>query len=467
MRLIGWLPGLLLLALPLQVCAEVYKAPSPEPTDEETLILEFMNRYRADPKADAARMMPKPGQKMFGWVQVDWQMFKKEVEALKPSPPLVFNLKLLDAARKHSFYMIHNGLGHVEQPGKKGFTGKSFGDRCKAAGYRGAGAENCFKDARGAWVSHAGFVVDFGKGGPGGMQPGRGHRMNMINPRFKEVGCSAVPHGGRFSVTHNFGSSGPRFVGGVVYVDKNGNNFYDPGEGRGGIKVVGSDGSSTTTWRSGAYSLRLKGTKAITVKMEGAGQSTSKALDAGKSNVKFDWIIPQEAELKLADQLLAKLDKIDNKDLSNKKYYRALVELYMGAAHLGLDAGRRKRIDDLVKDVGPKLEAAQQKVRDGLQNLDMKTWPKMLREVRKPFSGTAADAWFKEAEMVGNAKAGAENFKARCEATKVRQNVKNQFLKSLEMAPKALKISYFRSQMEAIVAEVRGLVMPQRGGMRR
>mgnify|MGYP000082086260 CR=1 FL=1 len=33
--------------------------------------------------------------------------------------------------------MIHNGLTHVEEPGKKGFVAASFGDRCKAAGYKG------------------------------------------------------------------------------------------------------------------------------------------------------------------------------------------------------------------------------------------------------------------------------------------------------------------------------------------
>ena len=54
---------------------------------------------------------------------VDWKMFREEMKRLKPMPPLVFNLELLDSARKHSYYMVHNGLGHTEEAGKKGFTG--------------------------------------------------------------------------------------------------------------------------------------------------------------------------------------------------------------------------------------------------------------------------------------------------------------------------------------------------------
>jgi len=126
--------------------AEVYEAPSPTPTVEETLILEFINRARADPAAEGERILASdirvPG-------DVDKAMFAQEMREIKPAPPLVFNLQLLDAARKHAHYMVLNEQGHGQVEGRPGFTGKSMSDRIKGAGYRGgAMAENAFRSAR-------------------------------------------------------------------------------------------------------------------------------------------------------------------------------------------------------------------------------------------------------------------------------------------------------------------------------
>ena len=126
------------------LAAEVYQAPSPEPTPAETLILELMNRFRADPKAEAEWIVKTyaQGDKVMG---ADAKLFQEECSQLKAMPPLVFNLNLLDSARKHSYYMNFNGLTHVEEAGKRGFTGVGFGDRAKAAGYDGfAAGENAF-----------------------------------------------------------------------------------------------------------------------------------------------------------------------------------------------------------------------------------------------------------------------------------------------------------------------------------
>jgi hypothetical protein len=135
---------LALLALPLgaQDSKGPYEAPDREPTPEETLIVELMNRFRANPSAEADLIAP-PG-KSGG--SVDWKMFRDEMKQLKPMPPVVFNLDLLDAARKHSYYMIHNGLTHDEVAGKVGFYGASPGERIKLSGFKGGGwAENAFR----------------------------------------------------------------------------------------------------------------------------------------------------------------------------------------------------------------------------------------------------------------------------------------------------------------------------------
>ena len=209
-----------------------HQAPYPEPTAEEVAILDYMNRFRADPSGEADRINSASDLPGFFWKGVDRAMFTAEVKALKPAPPLVFDLQALKAARQHAHYMIVNNiLTHVQKAGSPGFTGKSFSDRMKVAQFKGSpGGENAFRDAGNAWQSHAGFIIDFGPGGPGGMQKGRGHRRNMISTNFNVVGPSALPHSNRFSVVHNFGKVKGRFVGGVIYTDRNKNGAFDPGE---------------------------------------------------------------------------------------------------------------------------------------------------------------------------------------------------------------------------------------------
>ena len=230
-----------------------YQPPSPEPTPWETLILEYINRCRANPAADAERCIAT--KRVPGSVDVD--MFRREMNAEKPAPPMFFDLSLLKAARAHSYYQIVNEQTHTETEGKPGFTGVTPSDRVRAAGFTGGSAENIFRDARDPWYSHAGFVVDWGEG-PGGMQPGRGHRRNILNPSYRVAGCGAVAHQGTktFAVTHNFSTIRKRLAGGVIIRDVNRNGFYDLGEGVGGVTISVGD-EKLKSWSSGAYAIEI------------------------------------------------------------------------------------------------------------------------------------------------------------------------------------------------------------------
>jgi uncharacterized protein YkwD len=186
MRIAMAVPTLLLVAFSRpQDSGRVYQAPDPEPTPEETLALEHMNAMRANPAPFAERIAAYAKTDSTGqWNLVDWKMFMDEIRALKPAPPLVFNLDLLDAARKHSHYItLNDQLGHDETPSKPGFTGARPADRVAAAGYAGLfSAENAGTGHRNGWDSHCRFIIDAGPGGTGGMQPERGHRRNMMSP---------------------------------------------------------------------------------------------------------------------------------------------------------------------------------------------------------------------------------------------------------------------------------------------
>ena len=421
-----------------------YEPPDREPTPEETLIVELMNRFRANPSAEADLIAP-PGKTGGG---VDWKMFRDEMKALKPMPPIVFNLDLLDAARKHSYYMIHNGLTHDETPGKTGFYGAGPADRIKSSGYKGGGwAENAFAGSSGALDSHNGFLVDAGAG-PGGMQPERGHRKNMI-AGYREVGPGGVPTGRGLSVTHDFGSRDVRMAGGVVYIDVNANSFYDVGEGLGQVTVASSDGGAVTTWKSGAYVLDLKGQKDVTLTAYLGGEKFSKAFASGKDNVKFDWAVPKEIPLKAADKLIDAADKAKE----TPKAFASLIALYVGSRNLYMDAERKTRVQELTKEVGAALEAAEKTVGDALKDPEAAGLKKLIDEARKPYKGTDADAWFVDAETIAKLKRGVANFAK----TKPDDKQKGQFVTALEAEGARLKTLHFKAELSGLISKVKGL----------
>jgi len=439
------LAGLMALPLPaLQQGKGPYEPPDREPTPEETLILEFLNRFRTDPVAEADLIAP-PSRKGEG---VDWKMFHDEMKQLKPMPPMVMNLDLLDAARKHSYYMILNGLTHDEVPGKAGFYGASPADRIKQSGFKGGGwAENAFAGSGGPYDSHQGFIVDAGAG-PGGMQPTRGHRKNMMSA-MREIGPGGVPTGRGLSVTHDFGSRDVRMAGGVVYIDANGNNFYDIGEGVGQVTISSSDGGSITTWKSGGYTLDLKGQRDVVLTAYMGGEKHTKTFPAGKDNVKFDWIVPKEIPLKAADRLLEAAEKAKD----TPKEFAALIALHLGAQSLYLDADRKKRVRELTQEAGALLDLAQNAVSEALKDPEGGSLKKVLEEERKPFKGTEADAWFQDAETIAKLKRGVANF----QKTKPADKEKKDFVSALEAEGARIRTLHFKAELSSLISKVKSL----------
>ncbi|MFO0747078.1 MAG: CAP domain-containing protein [Myxococcota bacterium] len=282
-----------LAAAPAALAEEVYNPPDPEPSPEETLLLEYVNRLRADPAKEGARVKADPGahgEKR----ELDWDLFLQEMAAAKPAPPLVMNLKLLLAARRHAYYLaVNDKRGHLEENELSGFTGEKMPERVVEAGYRWiAWYENVYA-APDPWAVHAGFVADFNRKSPSGMLEGRGHRVNMLRPELREVGTGRFARERDFIFCEGFGDrkDAVRLAGGVVYVDKDGDGFYSLGEGVGGVVVSASDGTSTKTWKSGGWALELKGKDAVTVTFTRGAKSKKVDVPAGKDNAKVDWVI--------------------------------------------------------------------------------------------------------------------------------------------------------------------------------
>lgn len=183
-----------------------------------------------------------------------------------PKQPLAINPYITDAARTYARYLIdHDVFSHDAD-------GRQVNQRMQAAGYplnapslasENAGLSSVIgygTEVNSVNLHFQSFFVDSTIGG-------RWHRLNMMNPDFKEVGSGAAAgiwQGfNAFVSVQNFGTSGyDTFLTGVAYTDASGDNFYTPGEQMGGVTVTAireSDGAlfATTTWSSGGYSMAL------------------------------------------------------------------------------------------------------------------------------------------------------------------------------------------------------------------
>lgn len=274
-----------------------------EPTDEEQLYLEYMNRARANPPAEGSRLAFTDDARVRSAIEffsVNTNALVLAFNAITPAPPLAFNERLIAAARGHSRDMFTNAFqGHV------GSDGRTLGQRVTAAGYSYSTlSENVFSYAEGVWHGHAGFEIDWGAG-PDGMQSPPGHRNAIHNPAFREVGVGIVNgvntvggnEVGPQLVTQDFGTaigSAP-FITGVVYYDINGNNFYDIGEGV-RLLIAAAGGSVAVSARSGGYALRSgNGTHTVTFYRDSATafpQTTRTVTISGGASAKLDLVLP-------------------------------------------------------------------------------------------------------------------------------------------------------------------------------
>ncbi|MFO7900670.1 MAG: SdrD B-like domain-containing protein [Planctomycetota bacterium] len=272
------------------------------PTNHDQYMLELVNRARANPTAEVVRFSDPA--LWDGDPDLNESLAPNQISTA-PKQPLAFNLYLIDAARDHSQWLLdHNAFSHT------GAGGSSPGDRMEAAGYTFEGnwgwAENIGWKGTTGTVDVTQFVYEiegnlFGDAG----YPGAGHRENLLAPDMREIGIGAVE--GVFTddgtdynsvmVTQDFAYAGTdNFLTGVVYTDGDGDEFYSPGEGLGGVTVSAvrwSDGATynTTTWSTGGYTVASipAGTYDVTASGGGFGPATAYGVAVGSQNVKQDF----------------------------------------------------------------------------------------------------------------------------------------------------------------------------------
>ncbi len=233
-------------------------------TDREQLLLELVNRARANPTGEAAR---------YG-IDLNLDLDEGTITP-EPKQPLAPNQDLTDAARLHSLDMLEREFFAHDNP-----EGLTPTDRATAQGYPGSAGENIAWYGRSRFIDRDAEVYSRHEA----LFLSESHRTNMLNGGWRELG-NGIEYGlyeqlVSIMVTENFGTQNSEyFVTGIVYTDKvERDNFYTMGEGIGSVKITATrsrDGltRSTTTGAAGGYGLQVP-TGVYTVTAEGPGISS-------------------------------------------------------------------------------------------------------------------------------------------------------------------------------------------------
>lgn len=221
-----------------------------QPTAQEVLVIELINRARFDPTAEATR---------YG-IGLNDGINGTQITPTR-KPPVTVNLLITDAARVHSQWMLDNDIFAHEGPNNNSPT-----DRMRAAGYTFTGSWTNGENI--AWAGTTGSTINLTQYAlvhHEGLFKSAGHRVNILNKDFREIGVGQQ-QGYFFTdgknylssmLTEDFATSGNSyFLTGVVYADTNNNQFYDVGEGLDGI-TINTNGKAYPVYSTGAYSIPL------------------------------------------------------------------------------------------------------------------------------------------------------------------------------------------------------------------
>lgn len=304
------------------------------PTNEEQYMLQLINRARANPPAEAARIVAltrTDSTLQSATAGLDLSAFVQQASSVPSLPPLAFNTRLIAAARDHdatilaqndqvhapSGFLVSGAGGLVAGDGQvyypTGQSSWSTGENVFA--YSGNVHSSVLKDYVDYY--HEGLLIDWGNAGFGHLKnilgPGPGEAKAAGTLPYSEIGIGlaygnptlpppANPENpanrglnvGPVILTQEFAwRSDVAFLTGAVYSDADSNSFYTPGEGLGGVSIraVGLDGEgtfATQTWGSGGYSLALP-PGIYTVTASGPTASTrTQFITIGQDNVGWD-----------------------------------------------------------------------------------------------------------------------------------------------------------------------------------
>jgi hypothetical protein len=269
------------------------------PDGNEQQFLWLVNRARSDPAQEGiwlATMDDSDVAAARDFFSVNESVLQSEFAGYAAKPPAAFDVRLYEAARAHSDYLISiDGQNHNNQI-----------DRISNAGFnysQAAGIVFSYSDH--TLYGYAAFNIDWGNGTDGTQDP-PGHRYAImsIGGDYTNAGIAVVPETnpgtqvGPQVITGNFcyalTSSADhynRFIVGTVWEDTNSNSQYDPGEGLAGVTVMPDKGIYfAVTGNSGGYAIPILASDTYTVTFSGGELSgtLSQTVDVGSGSVLLD-----------------------------------------------------------------------------------------------------------------------------------------------------------------------------------
>ena len=251
-------------------------------TANEQYFLELVNRARLDPLAEAALQGIDLNQNL-----APGTLNGSAKQVLAP------NAFLDLAAEAHSAWMLQTDIfSHT------GVNNSDPGQRMTSAGYAFTGNWTWGENI--AWSGTTG-TIDLAAAISGhhrGLFLSSGHRLNILNDSFREIGIAQV--GGQFTVngttynasmaTQAFATSGSSaYLTGVVYSDSNGDKFYSIGEA-GPATSFTIGGSSDTSEAAGGYALATSVAAGVLVSINQGGAQSSVRIDLSGGNAKLDLV---------------------------------------------------------------------------------------------------------------------------------------------------------------------------------
>ncbi len=242
--------------------------------DDEQLVIELINRARANPAAEAARL----------GIDLNADLQPGTISTA-PKPPLAPNQILIDVAAAHSQDMIDRDFFAHTNP-----DGKNPGARIAAAGYS-------------AWYWGENIAIHAGAAEAHDLLfTSGGHRVNMLSNDYREIGVGVrLRTGWGIDMTETFANrSGTAFLTGVAFSDQViADNFFSVGEGLAGVTITATARTvgtayTTTTGPTGGYSLQVPGG---TYDLIASGGKLIKPIQitgigVGTANVKVDFVVP-------------------------------------------------------------------------------------------------------------------------------------------------------------------------------
>lgn len=247
-------------------------------TAAEQYAIELLNRARLDPAAEARRY----GMGLNDGIAAG-SINTGAKQVLAPND-------ILDrAATRHGQWMLDtDNFNHYE--GSPGSTYYDPGDRMEAAGYNFSGGWSWGENIALASIGSNSLAAMVRQHHQQWMESTSGHRQQMFSESSREIGYAQLT--GDYQGYHvstgvqNYAHTSSRaYVTGVVYTDRDKDNFYSIGEGRGNLAMSIIGGDAEKTQGAGGYALSATAGREVTVQI---GTSTRVKVDLADGNVKLD-----------------------------------------------------------------------------------------------------------------------------------------------------------------------------------